>query len=120
MKNKKLISAILAAASIAGGVVGAQAADPQYEILNTKINSESQARVANDNLLNSRIDTNKANIQTNANHISDNNVAIQKEAAARRGDIKNVQFMAGHHRATSRFRRSSGTENLRLHRMKNG
>ena len=27
MKNKKLISAILAAASIAGGVVGAQAAD---------------------------------------------------------------------------------------------
>ena len=95
MKNKKLISAILAAASIAGGVVGAQAADPQYEILNTKINSESQARVANDNLLNSRIDTNKANIQTNANGISDNTIAIQKEAAARRGDIANVNFMAG-------------------------
>lgn len=33
MKNKKLISAILAVASIAGGVVGAQAADLEYRVM---------------------------------------------------------------------------------------
>lgn len=33
MKSKKLISAILAAASIAGGVVGAQAADLEYRVM---------------------------------------------------------------------------------------
>lgn len=38
--------------------------------------------------------TNKDNIQTNANAISDNKVAIMKEAAARRGDIANVDFKA--------------------------
>ena len=39
--------------------------------------------------------TNKANIQTNAKGISDNNIAIQKEAAARKGDIQYVNGMAG-------------------------
>ena len=39
--------------------------------------------------------TNKANIQKNANDISDNKVAIDKEAAARKGDIADVRFKAG-------------------------
>lgn len=39
--------------------------------------------------------TNKANITKNAENISDNTIAIQKEAAARRGDIANVNFKAG-------------------------
>lgn len=38
--------------------------------------------------------TNKDNIQTNANAISDNKVAIDKEAAARKGDIAMVGFKA--------------------------
>ena len=63
MKSKKLISAILAVASIAGGVVGAQASE--FE-LNLKIESEAQARVANDNLLNKEIEDNKTAIDATA------------------------------------------------------
>lgn len=44
--------------------------------------------------INAEVATNKANIQQNANNISDNKVAIMKEAAARKGDIANVDFKA--------------------------
>lgn len=104
MKNKKLISAILVAASIAGGVVGAQA-----KTFDEKIADEAKARVASDTMLFNKIAANKTaidanakdiatnrdNITKNAGNISDNTIAIQKEAAARRGDIANVNFMAG-------------------------
>lgn len=75
MKNKKLISAILAAASIAGGVVGAQASE--FE-LNFKIEGEAQARVAADNLLNKKIEDNKTAIDANAKDIATNKAIATK------------------------------------------
>lgn len=63
MKSKKLVSAILAAASIAGGVVGAQAMS-DFEV-NMKFEGEAQARVAGDNLLKGKIDANADNIAKN-------------------------------------------------------
>ena len=70
MKSKKLVSAILAAASIAGGVVGAQAMS-DFEV-NLKIEGEAQARVAGDNLLNGKIEVNKTAIDANADNIAKN------------------------------------------------
>ena len=76
MKSKKLVSAILAAASIAGGVVGAQAMS-DFEV-NLKFEGEAQARVAGDNLLNGKIEANKTAIDANAD-----NIAKNREAATR-------------------------------------
>ena len=61
---------------------------------NLKVDGEIKDRKDADKELSDKIDANKANIQTNANNISDNKVAIMKEEAARKGDIAMVDFKA--------------------------
>ena len=105
MKSKKLISAILAAASIAGGVVGAQAQtidvldhkvdtvinklqDQENKIqgLENKVNridttrqveAEATARKDADTKLQTQIDTNKQQISQNQQNIGKNSSAIK-------------------------------------------
>ena len=61
---------------------------------NLRVDGEIKDRKDADKELSDKIDANKANIQTNANNISDNKVAIMKEEAARKGDIAMVDFKA--------------------------
>lgn len=88
MKSKKLVSAILAAASIAGGVVGAQAMS-DFEV-NMKFEGEAQARIAGDNLLNTKIEDNKTAIDANAT-----NIATNKELATRALSTANKALIDG-------------------------
>ena len=87
MKNKKLISAILAAASIAGGVVGAQAADTST--LEAKVDSyTSRVQQAEEKIegLKTKVDAldttgiadNKAGIEANKNAIATQGAQISQ------------------------------------------
>lgn len=104
---KKMLAKAVALSLVMGGVGfvanNAQAAGPipgipsETDIMKANINANAQKILQNQKDiagLKGDVATNKANIQTNANDISDNKVAIQKEAAARRGDIANVDFKA--------------------------
>ena len=100
---KKMLLKAVALSLVMGGVGfvanNAQAFSPIEEIqLKSKVDANHARSMSNqDAITNIRanVATNKANIQTNANNISDNTIAIQKEAAARRGDISFVKGMAG-------------------------
>ena len=100
---KKMLVKAVALSLVLGGVGfvanNAQAFSPIEEIqLKSKVDANHVRSMNNQDAIThikGDVATNKANIQTNAEHISDNNVAIQKEAAARRGDIANVNFKAG-------------------------
>ena len=87
MKNKKLISAILAAASIAGGVVGAQAADTST--LEAKVDSytsrvmQAETKIQDlqtkvDALDTTGIANNKAGIEANKNAIATQGTQISQ------------------------------------------
>ena len=87
MKNKKLISAILAAASIAGGVVGAQAADTST--LEDKVDSytsrvmQAETKIKDlqtkvDALDTTGIANNKAGIEANKNAIATQGTQISQ------------------------------------------
>ena len=77
----------------------AQAFSPIEEIqLKSKVDANHVRSMNNQDAIThikADVATNKANIKTNAKGISDNNIAIQKEAAARKGDIQYVNGMAG-------------------------
>ena len=100
---KKILVKAVALSLVMGGVGfvanNAQAFSPIEEIqLKSKVDANHVRSMSNqDAITNIRGDvaTNKANIQTNAKGISDNNIAIQKEAAARKGDIAMTNFKAG-------------------------
>ena len=100
---KKMLVKAVALSLVMGGVGfvanNAQAFSQIEEIqLKSKVEANHVRSMNNQDAitgLKGDVATNKANIQTNANHISDNNVAIQKEAAARKGDISFVKGMAG-------------------------
>ena len=99
---KKMLVKAVALSLVMGGVGfvanNAQAFSPIEEIqLKAKVDANHARSMQNQNQIQDikgDVATNKDNIQTNANAISDNKVAIMKEAAARRGDIANVDFKA--------------------------
>ena len=99
---KKMLVKAVALSLVMGGVGfvanNAQAFSPIEEIqLKAKVDANHARSMQNQNAiqnLKGDVATNKDNIQKNANDISDNKVAIMKEAAARRGDIANVDFKA--------------------------
>ena len=82
MKNKKLISAILAVASIAGGVVGAQA-----ETLADRV-EKTENRIT---FVELDVEANKNNIQNNTANIVKNKLAIDAEATARKDAGQKLQ-----------------------------
>lgn len=100
---KKMLVKAVALSLVMGGVGfvanNAQAFSPIEELqLKSKVDANHVRSMNNQDAIThikGDVATNRDNIQTNANHISDNNVAIQKEAAARRGDISFVKGMAG-------------------------
>ena len=100
---KKMLVKAVALSSVLGGVGfvanNAQAFSPIEEIqLKSKVDANHVRSMNNQDAIThikADVATNKANIQTNAKGISDNNIAIQKEAAARKGDIQYVKGMAG-------------------------
>lgn len=96
---KKMLVKAVALSLVLGGVGfvanNAQAADPspfpsETDLMkaNIKANALKIEQIKGD------VATNKANITKNAENISDNTIAIQKEAA-RKGDIADVRFKAG-------------------------
>lgn len=121
MKSKKLVSAILAAASIAGGVVGAQAAtiedlaakvqeqldaqDNKNKVQDESIKAHGAAIEANKDAIKANADAIKANkaeadatntyfnsrIENNTANIDKNKVAIEKEAKARKDADQKLQ-----------------------------
>ena len=100
---KKMLIKAVALSLVMGGVGfvanNAQAFSQIEEIqLKSKVDA-NHARSMNNQAaitdIRADVATNKANIQTNANNISDNTIAIQKEAAARKGDIAMTNFKAG-------------------------
>ena len=100
---KKMLVKAVALSLVLGGVGfvanNAQAFSPIEEIqLKSKVDANHVRSMNNQDAIThikADVATNKANIQTNAKGISDNNIAIQKEAAARKGDIQYVNGMAG-------------------------
>ena len=100
---KKMLVKAVALSLVLGGVGfvanNAQAFSPIEEIqLKSKVDANHVRSMNNQDAIThikADVATNKANIQTNAKGISDNNIAIQKEAAARKGDIQYVKGMAG-------------------------
>ena len=100
---KKILIKAVALSLVMGGVGfvanNAQAFSPIEEIqLKSKVDANHVRSMNNQDAIThikADVATNKANIQTNAKGISDNNIAIQKEAAARKGDIQYVNGMAG-------------------------
>ena len=121
MKSKKLVSAILAAASIAGGVVGAQAAtiddlaakvqeqldaqDHKNKVQDESIKAHGAAIEANKNAIKANADAIKANkaeadatnkyfnsrIENNTANIDKNKVAIEKEEKTRKDADQKLQ-----------------------------
>lgn len=121
MKSKKLISAILAAASIAGGVVGAQAAtiddlaakvqeqldaqDNKNKVQDESIKAHGAAIKANKDAIKANADAIKANkaeadekikyfssrIENNTTNIDKNKVAIKNEETARKDADQKLQ-----------------------------
>ena len=100
MKNKKLVSAILAAASIAGGVVGAQATDPAT--LEAKVDSytsrvqQAETKISNLETKVNAIDTtgiadNKTQIEANKTAIATNASAIATEKTDREAAVTGLQ-----------------------------
>ncbi len=106
MKNKKLISAILAAASIAGGVVGAQAADPstleakvdsytsrvqqaeqKIDGLQTKVDAIDTTGIANNK---TEIEANKAAIATQGAQISQIQQDMAQDAMDRANEMNDL------------------------------
>ena len=100
---KKMLVKAVALSLVLGGVGfvanDAQAFTWQEEIqLQSKVNANHLRSMQNQDAIKdikADVATNKNNIQQNAKDISDNKVDIQKEAAARRGDITMVNFNAG-------------------------
>ena len=91
MKNKKLVSAILAAASIAGGVVGAQAADLEYRVWKAENNIvDLQTTVGFTPLTNGAGDL-SAGVNENTKAIKANKDAIENEVKAREDADKTLQ-----------------------------
>lgn len=99
---KKMLVKAVALSLVMGGVGfvanNAQAFSPIEEMqLNSKVNANHLRSMQNQEAIQGikkDVATNKDNIQKNANAISDNKVAIDKEAAARKGDIAMVGFKA--------------------------
>ena len=99
---KKMLVKAVALSLVLGGVGfvanDAQAFTWQEEIqLQAKVNANHLRSMQNQDAIKdikAEVATNKNNIQQNAKDIFDNKVDIQKEAAARRGDIANVDFKA--------------------------
>ena len=99
---KKMLVKAVALSLVMGGVGfvanNAQAFSPIEEIqLKAKVDANHARSMQNQTQiqdLKGDVATNKDNIQKNANDISDNKVAIEKEAAARKGDIAMVGFKA--------------------------
>ena len=100
MKNKKLVSAILAAASIAGGVVGAQATDPAT--LEAKVDSytsrvqQAETKISNLETKVNAIDTtgiadNKTQIEANKTAIAKNASDIATEKTDREAAVNGLQ-----------------------------
>ena len=106
MKSKKLVSAILAAASIAGGVVGAQAADPstleakvdsytsrvqqaekKIDGLQTKVDAIDTTGIANNK---TEIEANKAAIATQGAQISQIQQDIAQDAMDRANEMNDL------------------------------
>lgn len=99
---KKMLVKAVALSLVLGGVGfvanNAQAFSPFEEIqLKSKVDANHARSMQNQEAIQGikkDVATNKDNIQKNANAISDNKVAIDKEAAARKGDIAMVGFKA--------------------------
>ena len=106
MKSKKLVSAILAAASIAGGVVGAQAADPstleakvdsytsrvqqaeqKIEGLKTKVDAIDTTGIANNK---TEIEANKAAIATQGAQITQIQQDMAQDAMDRANEMSDL------------------------------
>ena len=100
---KKMLVKAVALSLVMGGVGfvanNAQAFSPIEEIqLKSKVDANHVRSMSNQDAINdikADVATNKTNIQTNANGISDNTIAIQKEAAARKSEIAMTNFKAG-------------------------
>ena len=100
---KKMLVKAVALSLVMGGVGfvanNAQAFTPIEEIqLKSKVDANHVRSMSNQDAIKdikADLASNKANIQTNANGISDNTIAIQKEAAARKSEIAMTNFKAG-------------------------
>lgn len=90
MKSKKLVSAILAAASIAGGVVGAQAATIDDFDLAAKVQEQLDAQDNKNKAQDKSIKANGAAIKANKDSIKANADAIKANKAE--ADKKNKYF----------------------------
>lgn len=104
---KKMLAKAVALSLVLGGVGfvanNAQAAGPipgmpsETDMMKQNIQNNAARSVKNAKdiqKLEGDVATNKDNIQKNAKDINANTVAIEKEAAARRGDIAMVDFKA--------------------------